>query len=62
MSKEPADLEVFVNASARALELPLDAAWKPTVCENLKVIFGHASKVEDFPLPDGAEPAPVFKA
>ena len=59
---EPADLDAFLDASARMLELPLDPAWKPAIRDNLKVIFAHAEKVMNFPLPDEAEPAPVFKA
>jgi hypothetical protein len=62
MTRNPADLDAFIGATARALDLPLDPAWKPAVRDNLKVIFAHAAKVSEFPLPDEAEPAPVFKA
>jgi len=62
MSNDPADMDAFIEALARAVELPLDPTWKPAVRENLKVIFAHASKVSEFPLPDEAEPAPVFRA
>ncbi len=62
MSDDPANLDDFIDGSARALDLPLDPAWKPAVRDNLKVIFTHAAKVSEFPLPDEAEPAPVFKA
>lgn len=56
------DLDVFIDASAEVLGLPLDPSWKPALRENLSVILGHAARVMDFPLPDDAEPARVFKA
>jgi len=62
MSKSPAELDAFIDACARALDLPLDPLWKPAIRSNLGVIFTHAGKVADFALPDEAEPAPVFEA
>lgn len=62
MSSTREDLDAYIAASAQLLGLPIDAAWKPTVRDNLRVIFMHAEKVEDFPLPDEAEPAPVSRA
>jgi hypothetical protein len=55
-------LDDFIDAAARALKLPLDPAWKPSVKANLDVTLKHAALVADFELPDDAEPAPVFKA
>ncbi len=55
-------LDRFVDAAARALALPLEPAWKPMVKANLEVTLRLASLFADFPLPDDAEPAPVFKA
>ena len=55
-------LDRFVEAAAQALALPLDPAWKPMVKANLEVTLRLASLYADFPLPDDAEPAPVFKA
>ncbi len=55
-------LDVFIDAAARALSLPLEPAWKPAVRANLDVTLGLAGLVNEFPLPDDAEPAPVFKA
>ncbi len=55
-------LDRFVDAAAQALALPLEAAWKPAVRANLEVTFRLASLFAEFPLPDDAEPAPVFKA
>jgi 1-carboxybiuret hydrolase subunit AtzG-like protein len=52
----------FIDAAANSLGLPLDPAWKPAIRENLEVAFRLARLVEDFPLSDEAEPAPVYKA
>ena len=58
----PSDLDEFIAASARALALPVDPAWYPTIRFNLEVTFRLATLVADHPLPDDAEPAPVFRA
>jgi 1-carboxybiuret hydrolase subunit AtzG-like len=55
-------LDEFVVSAAAALGLPLEEAWKPAVKANLEVTLRHAATVTEFKLPDGAEPAPVFKA
>jgi len=59
----PADnLDDLITASARALDLPVDPAWHPAIRFNLDVTFRLAALVASFPLPDDAEPAPVFRA
>jgi hypothetical protein len=60
MTRDP--LDDFIDAAARALDLPLEPDWKPAVAANLRVTLEHAASVEAFALPDDAEPAPVFKA
>jgi len=55
-------MDSLVAASGQALGLKLDPAWKPGVKFNLQLILRHAALVEGFPLPDDAEPAPVFHA
>jgi hypothetical protein len=55
-------LDDFLNAAAKALDLPLEEAWKPAVKANLAVTLKHAALVTEFALPDEAEPAPVFRA
>jgi hypothetical protein len=57
-----AELDDFIAASARALALPVDPAWHPTIRANLEVTFRLAALVADFKLGDDAEPAPVFRA
>jgi len=55
-------LDSFIEAAAEALKIEIDDACKPAVRTNLEVVLQHAAKVDVFPLPDDAEPAPVFKA
>jgi hypothetical protein len=55
-------LDELVDAAARALDLQLEPAWKGAVKANLKVTLALADLFADFPLPDDAEPAPVFTA
>lgn len=55
-------LDDFIAAAAAALDLPIEPAWQPAVKANLDVTLRLANLVAEFPLPDEAEPAPVFKA
>jgi Protein of unknown function (DUF4089) len=55
-------LDSFIDAAGQALKIEIDDAWKPAVRTNLQIVLQHAAKLDAFPLPDDAEPAPVFKA
>ena len=59
---QPSAIDLLVKASAQALGLALDPAWQGSVKFNLQLILRHAALVDEFPLPDDAEPAPVFHA
>jgi hypothetical protein len=56
------NLDALIAVSAHALDLPVDPAWYPAVRFNLQVTLRFAALVAAFPLPDDAEPAPVFRA
>ena len=58
----PTNLDNFIAAASAALDLPLDPAWQASIKANLEVTLRHAATVAEFPLPDDAEPAPIFKA
>jgi hypothetical protein len=58
----PDVLDQFIAAAAHALALPVEAAWKGAVKANLEVTLRLAASFASFPLPDDAEPAPVFTA
>jgi Protein of unknown function (DUF4089) len=66
--KTPADkakadtVDAMIAASAQALGLTLDPAWLSGIKFNLQLVLRHAALVDEFPLPDDAEPAPVFHA
>jgi hypothetical protein len=55
-------IDAFAVASAQALGLALDPAWHDSIVFNLRLILRHAALVDEFALPDDAEPAPVFHA
>jgi hypothetical protein len=59
-SRDP--LDDFVDASADVLGLKIEPVWRGAVKANLAVTFALAALFADFPLPDDAEPAPVFMA
>jgi hypothetical protein len=60
MAADP--LDQYIDAVSKALALPVDDAWKPAVRANLEVSLRLARLVDEFPLPDETEPAPVFTA
>lgn len=60
MAADP--LDSYIDAVGQALALPIDEAWKPAVRANLEVSLKLARLVDEFALPDEAEPASVFAA
>jgi hypothetical protein len=55
-------LDDFITATADALALPIEPAWRPAVRTHLEVTLRLGKLVDEFDLPDDAEPAPVFRA
>ena len=55
-------IDDYIDRAAAILALPLEDGWKPAIRANLAVTLRLAKLVDDFPLPDDAEPAPVFHA
>lgn len=55
-------LDDYIDAVAKALELPIDEAWKPSVRANLAVTLKMARMVDEFSLPDETEPASIYAA
>jgi hypothetical protein len=60
MAADP--LDAYIDAVGKALALPIEEAWKPAVKANLEVSLRLARLVDEFVLPDEAEPASVFAA
>ena len=59
---ETDDLDVLIAAGARLLGIPVRPEWREAIRQHLAVSLAHARTVAEFPLPDEAEPAPVFRA
>jgi len=55
-------LDDYIDAVSAALALPIEDAWKPSVRANLEVTLKLARMVDEFPLPDEAEPASIYAA
>jgi len=55
-------LDNYIDAVAAALALPVEDAWRPAVRANLEVSLRLARLVDEFPLPDEAEPASIYAA
>ena len=62
MAKPNEAIDQFIEAAVRALSLPIEPEWKAAIRANLEATLKHAASVDEFPLPDEAEPAPVFRA
>lgn len=62
MAEPVFDAHGYAEAMAKALDLPLDHANREEVAKNLALAFRLAPLFLEFPLPDEAEPAPVFDA
>ncbi len=58
----PDALAAMVAGGTQSLALPIDPAWQAGVRLNLQLLFIHAALVDEFPLPEDSEPAPVFRA
>ena len=54
--------DAWIRSSAAMLGLPVETDWLPAIRANVEVTFRLAKLVDEFPLPDDAEPAPVYEA
>jgi 1-carboxybiuret hydrolase subunit AtzG-like protein len=55
-------LDHYIDAVGKALGLPIEDGWKPAVKANLEVSLRLGRLVDEFALPDEAEPASVYTA
>ena len=51
-----------IDELAKCLGIALDPSWEAGVRQHLEMSLRMAAMVDAFPLPDEAEPAPVFTA
>jgi hypothetical protein len=59
---EDAELEAWLDACATLLGISVASEWRDTVRQHLCITRDMAQLVMDFPLPDDADPAHVFRA
>jgi hypothetical protein len=55
-------LDDYIDAVSKALALSVEDTWRPAVRANLEVSLRLARLVDEFALPDEAEPASVYTA
>lgn len=55
-------LDEFITCALRTFDLTAEAEWLPAIKANLEVTLRFARFVNEFELPDDADPAPVFRA
>ncbi len=58
----PDDVDKLIDAGTALLGIPIQPEWREAIRANLLVTLRLADTVDKFPLPDEADPAPVFRA
>lgn len=61
MAATPSSWADYVDQAATVINLPIQPEHQPGVIENFERIQAIASLVNEFPLPDHLEIAPVFE-
>ena len=56
------ELDAWLDASAVLLGIAVASEWRDAIRLHLGITRDIAQRVLDFPLPDDADPAPVFRA
>ena len=56
------ELSAWLDANAALLDITVAQEWREGVMLHLRITRDMAQRLLDFPLPDEAEPAPVFRA
>jgi hypothetical protein len=59
---DPGDLDALIEAVRWLLGIEIRPEWHGAIRQHLSISLDHARNVAEFPLPDEAEPAPVFEA
>ena len=56
------DLDAWLDANAALLGIQIAPEWRDAVRQHLRITRDLALRVLEFPLPDDADPAPIFRA
>ncbi len=59
---EDSELDAWLDGTATLLDISVSDEWRATVRQHLRITHDLAQLVMNFPLPDEADPAPVFRA
>ncbi len=59
---DPPDLDSYITAGTALLGIQMRPEWRDAVRQHLAISFDLGRIVLEFPLPDEADPAPVFVA
>jgi hypothetical protein len=54
------DRDALIDAGTALLGIPVQPEWRAGIRLYLDMSLAHAANAAGFPLPDEAEPAPVF--
>ncbi len=58
----PEALDALIKTMLGQLGITPEEAWMPGIRGNLQTLLAVAKLVDEFPLPDEIEPAPVYEA
>jgi hypothetical protein len=61
MSYKPFDAEALIDTTAPLVRLTIAPEYRNGVKQNLKTAAKMAALIEQVELPDGTEPAPVYR-
>ena len=56
------ELDAWLDANAALLGITIAPEWRDAIRLHLRITRDMAQRVLEFPLPDEADPAPVFRA
>ena len=56
------DIDAWLDANAALLNIAVAPEWRDAVRQHLRITRDLALRVLEFPLPDDADPAPIFRA
>ncbi len=59
---DPSDLDALIAAVPWLFGIAIRPEWRDPIRLHLSISLDHARNVADYPLPDDADPAPVFTA
>ena len=62
MTTNTAEIDAYIDAAAKLMEITVEQEWLPTIRAHLEVTLAQARSVQAFQLPDDAEPAFAFEA